>query len=480
MARLHQLNARTWLTARARQLGRAATLDDLDDGELDRLAELGFSWLYLLGAWRTGEAGRRVSRAEPAWREEFARVLPDLREEDVCGSCFAVTGYELNPALGDDAALARLRRRLADRGLRLMLDFVPNHTAPDHPWVRSHPDRYVAGTEALLRAELHNYTRVDGRVLAYGRDPYFAGWPDTLQLDYASDDLQAAMVAELQRVAERADGVRCDMAMLLLPDVFERTWGRRPAPFWPDALAAVRAAHPGFTSMAEVYWDLEWELQQQGFDLTYDKRLYDRLVARDAAAVRGHLRAAPDFQARSARFLENHDEPRAAAVFTPEEERAAATIAFLCPGLGFLHHGQVEGWRVKVPTHLCRGPEEPNDGELAAFHRDLLAACRRVDGGRWRLIEPRPAWDGNPSSEAFVGYLWDLEGGGHLLVAVNYAPHASQCYLPVPAPLGGRVARLVDRLGPEVHERSGDDLVSRGLYLDVPAWRAHVFEISAS
>ena len=85
------------------------------------------------------------------------------------------------------------------------------------------------------------------------------------------------MARELERIATMCDGVRCDMAMLILPDVFERTWGRRPEPFWPRTIERVRKAAPSFLFMAEVYWDLEWELQQQGFNYTYDKRLYDRL-----------------------------------------------------------------------------------------------------------------------------------------------------------------------------------------------------------
>src|SRR5262249_7508553 len=159
--------------------------------------------------------------------------------------------------------------------------------------------------------------RADGSeaILAHGRDPYFAGWTDTLQLDYSNPATVTAMTTELLRVADRCDGVRCDMAMLLLPDVFERTWGRPAQPFWTDAIAAVRAAHPGFRFLAEVYWDLEWTMQQLGFDDAYDKRLYDRLVAGRAAPVRDHLRAGLDYQSRLARFLENHDEPRAAATF---------------------------------------------------------------------------------------------------------------------------------------------------------------------
>ena len=133
------------------------------------------------------------------------------------------------------------------------------------------------------------------------------------------------------------------MAMLVLPDVFERTWGIRPDPFWPKAIEAVRRGHPDFVFMAEVYWDLEWTLQQQGFDYAYDKRLYDRLREQTAGPVRAHLRAAPDYQDKLARFLENHDEPRAASTFAPEVHAAAAVLTYLSPGLRFFHQGQTRG-----------------------------------------------------------------------------------------------------------------------------------------
>src|SRR5437773_7011862 len=108
--------------------------------------------------------------------------------------------------------------------------------------------------------------------------------------------------------------------------------------------------------MAAVYWDLEWVLQQQGFADTYDKRLYDRLHQRDARGVAGHLQADLDFQRKSVRFLENHDEPRAAEAFPPGVHEAAAVLTHLAPGLHFFHEGELEGRRRKASLHLARRP----------------------------------------------------------------------------------------------------------------------------
>src|SRR5262249_1237233 len=372
---LYQINTRVWLTELSRGLGRPATLDDIPDGELECLVESGFDWVWFLSVWQTGRAGQRISRTHPEWRREFQETLPDLCEEDIAGSGFAITGYTVHDQLGGDAALARLRERLRARGLRLLLDFVPNHTAPDHPWVESHPDYYVRGTELDLARAPHNHTWVrrtrGDLLLAHGRDPYFPGWPDTLQLDYGNRAAEEAMIAELVKTAGQCDGVRCDMAMLVLPAVFGRPWDIRAEPFWPRATQRVRERAPDFCFVAEVYWDLEWTLQQQGFDYTYDKRLYDRLRAGQTRPVREHLHAGLDYQSKLARFLENHDEPRAAATFPPEVHQAAAVITYLSPGLRFFHQGQLEERRKRISPHLCRGPAEPADRKLGRFYDRL-------------------------------------------------------------------------------------------------------------
>lgn len=482
---LYQINTRVWLTKLSQELGRTATLDDIPHSELDHLVELGFEWIWFLSVWQTGLAAQLISRTNPEWRKEYLETLPGLREDDIGGSGFAITGYNVHEQLGGNAALARLRERLRKRGLRLLLDFVPNHTAPDHPWVQEHPEYYVSGTEQDLAQAPQNYTRVKSKrgelILAHGRDPYFPGWPDTLQLNYGNLATQEAMIEELIKIAGQCDGVRCDMAMLVLPEVFQRTWGLQSQPFWPRATQRVRERFPDFYFMAEVYWDLEWTLQQQGFNYTYDKRLYDRLTAGQARPVREHLLADLGYQASMARFMENHDEPRAAATFSPEVHKAAAVITYLSPGLRFFHQGQFQGCRKRISPHLVRGPAEPVDQEIELFYSRLLELLQRpeVRSGEWRLLECTSAWEGNGSNEAFIACSWQKTEGERLLVTVNYAPHQSQCYVRLPfSGLADNQWRLRDLLGDATYDREGKELQSRGLYLDVPAWRYHVFEFT--
>ncbi len=397
---LYQINTRVWLTEWSQKLGRPATLDDVPDAELDRLAELGFDWVWFLSVWQTGPEGQRISRSRAEWRREFQETLPDLCDEDIPGSGFAIAGYVVHSGLGGDAALARLRERLRQRGLRLLLDFVPNHTGLDHPWVEDHPEYYIPGTELDLARAPQNYTWVKRKqgdlLLAHGRDPYFPGWLDTLQLNYG-------------------------------------------------------------------------------------KRLYDRLRDGRARPVREHFHAGLDYQNKMARFLENHDEPRAAAAFSPEMHEAAAVITFLSPGLRFFHQGQFEGRKKRISPHLCRGPCEPSDPKLPQFYQRLLAVLREpmVRDGQWQLLQCVPAWESNWTWECFVAFAWEGSDGKRLLVVVNYAPNQSQCYVRLPlADLAGYQWRLQDRMGSALYDRDGTDLQSRGLFLDMSPWQAAVFSWS--
>jgi glycosidase len=484
---LYQINTRVWLTELSRALGRPAILDDVPDAALDEWARLGFDWIWLLSVWQTGDAARHISRSNSDWRREFEETLPDLREEDIAGSGFAIKAYHVHEALGGDAALVRLRERLRQRGLKLMLDFVPNHVAPDHPWIRDHPEYFVMGSDLDLARQPGDYfnvmTPAGPRVAAHGRDPYFPGWPDTIQLNYGNPELQEAMAGELLRIAAQCDGVRCDMAMLVLPEVFRRTWDIEAAPFWPRVIPRVREQLPGFIFMAEVYWDLEWTLQQQGFDYCYDKRLYDRLREGCARPVREHLFAGLDYQDRLTRFLENHDEPRAAAAFDADQLRAAAAITYLAPGLRFFHQGQLEGRRVRISPHLVRAPMEHEDERLSDMYARLLAFLRlpAVREGAWRLLASRPAWEGNGSCEDIIAYWWEKSLREQAMVVVNYAPHPSQARLWLPFDVMERTSvHFHDCLQEANYAYAGSQLVEGGLYVELPAWGVHLFDVVAS
>jgi hypothetical protein len=272
------------------------------------------------------------------------------------------------------------------------------------------------------------------------------------------------------------------MAMLILPEVFERTWGRCSKPFWSLAINRVRESFPDFCFMAEVYWDMEWTMQQLGFDYAYDKRLYDRLVEGHAKPVREHFYAGSNYQDKLARFLENHDEPRAASVFENKIHEAAAVLTFLSPGLRFFHQGQFEGRKKRISPHLVRAPRETTDPVLMKFYNELLPVITDsvFCNGWWELLECESAWDGNGTWDSFVVFAWEDARGSRSLVTVNYSPTDSQCYVRLPfTDIAGRSVRFTDMMSPVVYDRDGSELISRGLYLDLPPWGYHIFEVES-
>ena len=301
---LYQINTKAFLST----LGANATLDDIPNTFLDNLAARGFDWVWLLGVWKIGPTGRKISRQRTEWHREYEAVLPDLKEDDRCGSPFAVCEYTTEPSIGGDVELARLRERLELRGINLLLDFVPNHVGFDHRWVRERPDFLIKGTPTDLSLAPDRWAKLcDGTIVAYGKDPNFPGWPDTVQLNFFNPQLRAAMIGEFRNIATRCSGVRCDMAMLLEPEIFHRTWGDRAesgqalhTSFWPEAIQAVHRDHANFLFLAEVYWDYEARLQEHGFTYTYDNTLYDRRVNHEAHKLVEHLRVPGSYGARMA------------------------------------------------------------------------------------------------------------------------------------------------------------------------------------
>ena len=482
---IYEINTWVWLDEFSRKAKRPLTLASVPDEQWDRIAALGFNAVWLMGVWERSPEGIRISMANDGLLADFRRALPDFTDRDNVGSPYCVRRYTVDAHLGGPEALAVARKKLADRGLSLILDFVPNHVAPDHPWAIEHPEYFIQGGVEDPERDPRSFVALHGRVYACGRDPYFPAWVDVLQLNGFDKDLRSAVIETLTNIAEQCDGVRCDMAMLLMNSIFERTWGGRAGArpetdYWPRIIPAVKERHPGFQFIAEAYWDMEWELQQQGFDYCYDKRLYDRMEHDPAERVRLHLCADLPYQEKLIHFIENHDEPRAAATFTPEKHRAAAVTALTLPGACLVHEGQLEGRRIRLPVFLARRPDEPLDEAMLAFYRQLLETLRRGDflEGTWRLCE-RTGWPDNASYLNLVSWCW-VKGDERYLIVVNFSDAASQALVRAPwDELRGRTWRLNDLLSGDIYDRSGNEIRDAGLYVDLKPWKYHLFHVHA-
>jgi len=475
---LYEINTRCWLADLSQHAGRRITLAEIPDSEFDFCQRCGFTHLWLMGVWTLGRRGLAHGKRVFAGREE------EVGESELAGSPYAIVGYTVSRKLGGGSALATLRRKLNARGIKLVLDFIPNHTALDHPWVKEHPDFFV--TSDSPRDGTVKPFRGATQWFAHGDSGHGSPWVDTLQLDYRNPDLRRAAIAELLQVADQCDCVRCDMAMLELNEVFARTWKEFPTThaaiemeFWSEAISATRSQRQDFLFLAEAYWDLEARLQELGFDFTYDKRLYDRLIAHGASEVTKYLHAlAPSFMARSAHFIENHDERRIASLLSLAEHKAAALLVLALPGMRFIHEGQMTGRRLHTSVHLASCPAEADDGDIAAFYQRILAALPRtaVGSGEWNLLKAQPAWGDNPTYQHIALVQWRSEPRKFDLAVVNLGAMQSQCYAPLNvADLSQSNWRLTDLLGDEIHERDGEALNTRGLYFDLPPHAAQLF-----
>lgn len=479
---VYEINTWIWLSELSQKYGRQVDLASVPSAEWDAIADFGFDAVWFMGVWERSPAGIAIADRNKGLLEDFRRALPDFHAEDNVGSPYCVRDYVVDEHLGGTEGLAVARRELSQRGMNLILDFVPNHVAPDHPWVTEHPEYFICGSADDARNDPPSYTELKGSIFACGRDPFFPAWPDVLQLNAFQPSLRQAVIATISNIAQQCDGIRCDMAMLLLNSIFERTWGGRAGAqpsteYWVDVISAVKHTYPGFLFIAEAYWDLEWELQQQGFDYCYDKKLYDRLEHGNAESIRLHLCADLAYQGKLLRFIENHDEPRAATSFSSAKEQAAALTTSTLPGTKLFHEGQFEGRKVRVPVFLGRRPNEPVDQELHSFYAQLLQAIHRpvFHQGQWSLCERR-GWPDNASFQNLVAWYWVLADERYLIV-VNLSDSPAQARIPVSWPdLSGGNWLLNDLLSGVTYKRNKYEMLSPGLYVELGPWKFHFFQ----
>jgi len=482
---LYELNTWTWLEQLSARLKKNITLAGVPDSEWDALAAQGFHIVWLMGVWQRSPISRRMNVEDPGNIPQFNLALPGWKPEDVISSPYSVAGYAPDPRIGSWEALDAAREKLRSRGIALFLDFVGNHSALDHPWMREHPEFYVqASQEAFQQNPSLYYTQSTPQgpqYIALAKDPYFPPWQDVAQLNHFNPGLRAAQIADLRTIAAHCDGIRCDMAMLQLNDIFNANWrhllGDTPTPekeFWTEAHAAVS----NLTLLAEAYWGTEQRLLDLGFSYSYDKTLYDALRDHNITQIRERLSTLPERQSDFARFMENHDEPRRPQIFPNDRLVADGTLLGTLPGMRFYHQGELEGRRIHLPITLRIAADEPPDPISTNFFRKILQITRQnvFHEGKWNLLDVAPEGDAPP--DALLVYEWRSPKAWKI-IAVNLAAYTSQ----------GRV-HLADRVSPAQnytfndelnnvrYDRSGQELHNLGLFVRRDAFQAHLFDIT--
>ena len=486
---IYQINLMTWLNELSNREQYNMSLTTVPGKEWRLLKDWGMDIVWLMGMWKRSPDSMARARGEPLLVEECRTILPDFVMEDIAGSPYAVADYTPDPTFGSFDNLKSLKKTLEDLGLLLVLDFVPNHTACDHPWILKHSDFYVRDRAAGRHDCGEGFFRA-GRdpqspCIAHGKDPYFPAWTDTAQLDYSNEECIHAVIETLSNLTRYCHGLRCDMAMLLIKDVFNRTWGpylQEPLctqEFWPTAINTVKSHSDRFLFLAESYWGTDHNLRDQGFDFTYDKTLYDLLAEAHIEGLRKHLSTPFESQRKQIRFLENHDEPRALQTFGPERIRCAMIIHGTLPGMRLWQHGQWQGNRIRVPVQLRRGPQEPVQKDLESFCDLFLEEIDRpvFHKGKWELCNTS-GWEDNQSHENLLAWCWKLEKERRL-IAVNFSFSPAQGYVKLPLnwlPKGEQIF-LKDPLKGESFVRPSAHLEQSGLYVGLESGDYHFFKI---
>ncbi|MDR4506556.1 MAG: alpha-amylase family glycosyl hydrolase [Candidatus Scalindua sp.] len=491
ISHIYEINTRIWLKELSHRYQSEIKLDTIPDEEITGIRKFGFDAVWLMGVWRSSGRGRDIALHHEGLRSEFLKVFPDLKPEDIGCSPYSVAGYEIDSSLGDRKSILDFKKRLNRHGIKLLLDFVPNHVALDHPWVKTKPQLFINGSEADIRNNPETFFTVDNykTIVAYGKDPYFPAWTDVAQLNYFNPQTRKSIHDVVLSIAQLCDGLRCDMAMLILKRIQREIWGDRvfnsnkfdepDQEFWQEVIVDVKQSYPGFIFIAEVYWGLETELLLLGFDYAYDKPFYDALKEMDIGKLKGVLTEHDDVCNKNLRFIENHDEDRAVTAFGVEKSMAAALIMTITPGVQLFHQGQLEGFKIRLPVQLIRRPEEKTDQRINSFYKMLLSNTDTIMQGdnSWILLEPSPAWEGNRTNDNFIGVF----NSNHFLLIINYSASQSQCYLHLPVAdifSGTENLTFEDMANPVEYIRSREEIVSRGLYLDITPYGFHLFKVS--
>ncbi|MGE5363070.1 MAG: alpha-amylase family glycosyl hydrolase [Bacteroidota bacterium] len=485
---LYEINTRVWI----RKFGKTANnrylkLDEIPREVWEGYASKGINAIWLMGVWKTADSAVKKYCFTDFLMRSYDKALKDWRDEDVIGSPYAIDQYVVNPELGDFDSLLRLKEMLNSMGIMLFLDFVSNHFSAETSLIYSSPEIFLQADEETYRRDSHTYFNPKGSSLyfAHGRDPFFPAWEDTVQVNYFSEAGIKYMTDTLVNIARCCDGVRCDMAMLALDNVFYNTWSgplnrygfsHPKENFWRQAIRKVKEQHPEFTFIAEAYWDLEWELQQLGFDYTYDKKLTDRLIAGSARDIKLHLLADPQYQSKSVRFIENHDEERAVTLMGKNKSMAAAVVISTIQGMRFFHNGQVDGKKIKLPVQLGRAPEEPVNSCMSSFYNKLfsITRCEVFRKGEWKLLDPLPSWEDNATFSNMLSWMWRYKDK-NCIVVVNYSDSPAQCRLKFD--ISGYEDRFVltDMLTGTEYIRPCEEVCYQGLYVDLKAYQSHIF-----
>ena len=456
------------------------SIRELSAADLDSWQSKGFQWVWFMGVWQLGPLGLEHDRTDPGLRQGYSQVLPDWTNEDVIGSPYAIVTYDVNKDIGAWSDLEWLAGELHARQMKLMLDFVPNHSAQDAPEVLSKQNFYIRA-EKGVSPDPRRFNTSTG--IAFGCGMWCDPWTDVAQFNYMDKEFRQHQIDVLKKIAGVADGVRCDMSHLILRDAFWSYWEKEltswgyskiESEFWADAISAVKAEYPNFKFMAESYGDVLQTLHDCGFDYTYDKDLLDKLYAHDVAGFSWLLdQHNLEYKEKLAHFTENHDEPRAVGKFwnwPPAADSASAALLTL-PGMRFFFQDQWEGPKNKLDVHLRRATAEAPDQTVVEFYNKLFPILRReaLTKGTWTHL----SCDG---SSDILAWKW-VHDDERILCAIHFGEGQAGGNIRLDdAPLSGSQIPVTDLMTGTTYYRDPEVLRTQGLTVVLGEYQVQIFQ----
>lgn len=473
---LYEITTRPYLYLLSQKLNKQCTIRDIPEQEFDDWQNKGFEYVWFMGVWELGPNGLKLSREDYGCIQSYNENLPGWTNDDVIGSPYCIVQYNINPTIGTLDDIKWLREQLHKRGMKLMLDFVPNHSAFEAPELAAHKNYYIWTSNPY-----QDTSRYASNGIAYGKEYESSSWTDTAQYNYFDLEFRQFQIKKLKFIASIADGVRCDMSHCVLNDVFERCWqnelralgyNKPSTEFWKDATTAVKAEYPDFIFLAESYHDNEPKLIECGFDYAYDKIPYDKLVYNNVYEFTQQIWArSRDYKSHGCFFTENHDEKRAVAAFeTYQKANAAAALLLTLPGMRFFNMYQWEGPRNRVVVQLRRAaPEAPNI-ECIHFYDKLfeILKLKCMKYGEFTQINV----EGSSTIPAWT-YSYNNE---HILVTVNYCGYRSGGYIKLNDLPNVQSVPFKEMISGQIYYRNPSEVRNKGLFVLLEPYQVQIFK----
>lgn len=442
--RLYLINTRLWIDQLTKKYQHSITIDNIPQKEWQPLFDK-YDYFWFMGIYQPSQASREHAQK---WSHQSRYALPDLDPSiDVTGSPFAIPEYSPNPAIAKDwKSWDKMVKHLHKNNKKVILDFVPNHLALDSQLAQKHPEYFIQGSQHQYLSNPDFYfplVALDQKTyyVAHGKDPNYSSWEDTLQLNYGLPGVHQHMAEELQKLVSHCDGVRCDMAMLVNPITFLKTWGWTLSPdqknylqqhsFWQKNIPLIKNnINKNFKFIGEIYWDEDY--LSQYFDYIYDDKFYKKVIS-SSPDLKNHLSHLINpknnsTSCRSALYIENHDEERAAKTLGPDRARAAAVLAALVPESMFIvNQGQENGWQIHPPMQISRFPNESNDLQTQKFYDKLfkLTNSQLFKNGDWKICQINQIF-----GETIALEVNSKDEKSKAIICLNITNNYSKCTIP--------------------------------------------------